>query len=192
MPASTFAEARWPGYAASLKSTMQSFIRLARLVHHIRRIQQRPGDGDLRSEAAGLASRLFGSSLEGWIGQLMGSGAIEVVPSSVDNVQVSHSFRFESPRLYQLLVAFWTSRVILCGCIQKLACLAPDGRLPSSLNILAVQEMDIQSATSIFMYVFEGFCAPCLALWWGKHFFRVKLRPIDSEVLLRPHLDSSG
>lgn len=146
-------ESRWPGFAAALRSTMQDFIRLARLVQLTRRVQQQPGDKELRSEATSLASRLFGhSSLETWTGELLRSGAIAIVPSSSvnDSRVVPRSFRFQSPRLYHLLVAAWTGRVILCGCIHTLATCSGRG-VPSSLNVEAARAADVQAAERIAM-----------------------------------------
>ncbi|KAF3768829.1 hypothetical protein M406DRAFT_327247 [Cryphonectria parasitica EP155] len=148
MPAPQFADNTWPGYAAALKDTMQGFTKLARLVHLTRRVQQKPHDVALRSDATSLAGRLFGSSIEAWIGELMGSGGILVVPSVANDHLVTHSYRFQSPRLYQLIVTFWAGRVILCGCIQRLA---DTGRLPSALSLAAAYETDIQSAHAIAM-----------------------------------------
>lgn len=157
-------ETRWPGYAFALRTTMQDFIRLARLVHGVRQITRHhhhhhhhhrdssSNSNGLRAGAAQLALTLFEgtSNLDGWIEGLLDAGSIRVVPTASEDAQMltSHSYRFASPRLYQLLVTYWTSRLLLCGCIQRLG-----GVGPSSLDLVDVQEADLRSANSVAMCV---------------------------------------
>lgn len=134
---------------------MQTYIQLARLVYVTRKFQQRPNDAGRRSEAMALASRLAGNfgNAEGWINQLLQAGVVITTVPSADDSLVTHSVNFASPRLFQLAITIWTGHIILAGCIQRLAQLS---RLPSSLDLAAVQQAEVQCAQSIAMCVNYG------------------------------------
>lgn len=147
-------EHRWPGYSLALKSTMQDLIRTARLVAMTRQVLRHPRDTNLRAGAAHLALVLFQSEADDWISQHLDNnnnnnnmGAVQIVPTVHPDAQMlAHSYHFQSPRLFHLLVTYWTSRLLLSGCIQKL------GGGPS-LDLPTVQALDLQSANNIAMCI---------------------------------------
>lgn len=162
------ADSRWPGYTFALKTVMQAFVRLPRLVcvtrqasRHHHHHHHRDSHG-LRAGAAHLALELFeGSNLDGWIGGLLDTGAVRVVPTTDPDAQVltPHSYRFASPRLYQLLVTYWTSRLVLCGCCCPGSGVAGEGGGGGGggeLDPLDVQEADLRAANSVAMCVDYG------------------------------------
>lgn len=166
------AESRWPGYTLALQTTMQDFIRLARLVvmtrqvtrhhHHQRDSSSTHG---LRAGAVHLARTLYEETpVSAWLADLLDLGAVRVVPTVQPEAQAltRHSYRFASPRLYQLLALHWTSRLVLGGCLLRLAAGANGGSNSSSeasslsLDLFDIQEADLRSAESVAMCVDYG------------------------------------
>lgn len=119
---------RWPGYSLTAKSIMQTLVQLPRLVLMVRNASQHPSNQMVHRNAALFGLELFCGSnpnyIDEWFKLLLRAQAVWAVPTQSTFTCIQEvapiSYHFASPRLYQLLLQYWTSRLIICGCVQRL------------------------------------------------------------------------
>lgn len=149
-PALVTSNQRWPGYSLTVKSIMQTLVQLPRLVLRTRNASQHPSNQMVHRDASLLGLELFcGSnpnSIDEWFKLLLQAQAVWTVPTQGTYICIQEiapqSYHFASPRLYQLLLQHWVSRLIICGCVQRL------GAGPG-LDMAKICQTRIDAATQI-------------------------------------------
>jgi hypothetical protein len=125
-------------------------VRIPRLVRLVRAACQCPEDDKMRTEATALALKLHRLSLEKWVKELFKLGMVQKVISS-DMVHVTpQSLSFRSSRLLVLLCQYWETRILICGCIERLATLTSN-QSPSVLPLHETQSCEVDAAKNLVM-----------------------------------------
>jgi hypothetical protein len=135
------------------KIAMQGMIRIPRLWRLVRRVRISPKDCAAGYAAEKLGDELLTLKLEDWINGLVKEGTLK----EFDDADLAKlpgfqgtSFQFPSIRLLCLLLDYWQSRILICGCIQTLCGLSPRTEpIDGSFDLKAVQDMDVLAAWNI-------------------------------------------
>ncbi|KAF4631488.1 hypothetical protein G7Y89_g6643 [Cudoniella acicularis] len=157
-----------PRFEFAMKRVMQHQIETTHFIKLVRAVGVQPENETLRDEAIGLGSRLYREDLESWIKQLLSTSALKLIPSSMLEVALffRNSYKFSSTRLFNLIMNYWGSRILICRGIQTLYSFLNLGS--QSLNLSTVQEHYIQAADNIamsFEYAWNyDTCFPIVAL----------------------------
>ena len=141
------------GIGIARQTVMSIIVRMPRLLRLVREARSFPEDFEARKCATGLAYELYSLSLDWWIDKLHDAKALRTVPALDSDVMdiTLNAFRFDSTQLLALVLQYFESRALVCGCINTLSrlplltdCLWP-------FDTLAVQREDFQTANNIAM-----------------------------------------
>ena len=141
------------GIGIARQTIMSIIVRMPRLLRLVREARSFPEDIEARTCATGLAYELYSLSLDWWIDDLHDAEALRTVPA-LDAVVMEitpNAFRFDSTQLLALVLQYFESRALVCGCIDSLSRLP---LLPECLwpfDTLAVQQEDLHTANHIAM-----------------------------------------
>lgn len=151
-PALESAEIRCLGYTKAFKTLMQLFALLPRLVTMIRRAMSGEFNRVNLRDARSMVSQLVQDySIEGFVQGSYAANSMYLVPTSNRSLKLllPNSHHFVSPQMYQFTMLHGISRLVLCGCIQRLAVRQSPNFCP--LNIYTTY---IENAT-VIMISFE-------------------------------------
>ena len=153
MPAPEMTSDGLSGIGIARQTVMSIIVRIPRLLRLVREARRLPEDIEARTRATGLAYELYSLSLDWWIVDLHDAKALRTVPALNSDVMdiTPNAFRFESTQLLALVLQYFESRALVCGCIDTLSQLPLLPKRPWPFDTLAVQLEDLLTAKNIAM-----------------------------------------
>ncbi|KAF2097766.1 hypothetical protein NA57DRAFT_76574 [Rhizodiscina lignyota] len=132
----------------AIKACIRQVVQIPRLICLVRLLNADPSGDVVREDSVDLAESMYTSDIELKIARLM-QQSVEEVPTTVPDHKesVPLSFAFESVQVYELLVRYWTARILLCGLIQTLCTVVTV--TPPSFDLYAIQAHELEAANNI-------------------------------------------